>query len=135
MKRLFVNFMTFAAMATALTFTACSSDSDGDDNGNGNGGNGGGTGSSIVVGENILSGTLTGEQTLDAKEYILNGTVIIADGGRLNIPAGTTIKAVKVSAVICWLHREVNSMPMVRRINQSSLRQIQQVRCPDIGVE
>ena len=84
MKRLFVNFMTFAAMATALTFTACSSDSDGDDNGNGNGGNGGGTGSSIVVGENILSGTLTGEQTLDAKEYILNGTVIIADGGRLN---------------------------------------------------
>ena len=93
MKRLFVNFMTFAAMATALTFTACSSDSDGDDNGNGNGGNGGGTGSSIVVGENILSGTLTGEQTQDAKEYILNGTVIIADGGRLNIPAGTTIKA------------------------------------------
>lgn len=46
-----------------------------------------------MVGENILSGTLTGEQTLDAKEYILNGTVIIADGGRLNIPAGTTIKA------------------------------------------
>ena len=93
MKRLFVNLMTFAAMATALTFTACSSDSDGDGNGNGNGGNGEGTGSSIVVGENILSGTLTGEQTLDAKEYILNGTVIIADGGRLNIPAGTTIKA------------------------------------------
>ena len=93
MKRLFVNFMTFAAMATALTFTACSSDSDGDDNGNGNGGNGGGTGSSIVVGENILSGTLTGEQTLESKEYILNGTVIVADGGRLNIPAGTTIKA------------------------------------------
>ena len=30
----------------------------------------GGTGSSIVVGENILSGTLTGEQTLEAKEYI-----------------------------------------------------------------
>lgn len=94
MKRLFVNFMTCAAMATALTFTACSSDSDGDDNDGGNGGNGGGgTGSSIVVGENILSGTLTGEQTLDSKEYILNGTVIIENGGRLNIPAGTTIKA------------------------------------------
>ena len=29
MKRLFVNFMTFAVMATALTLTACSSDSDG----------------------------------------------------------------------------------------------------------
>lgn len=93
MKRLFVNFFMLATMATALTFTACSSDSDGDDSGNGNGGNSGGTGSSIVVGDNILSGTLIGVQTLEAKEYILNGTVIIADGGRLNIPAGTTIKA------------------------------------------
>lgn len=45
------------------------------------------------MGYNILSGTLTGEQTLESKEYILNGTVIVADGGRLNIPAGTTIKA------------------------------------------
>ena len=80
-------------MATALTLAACSSDSDGEGNGNGNGGNGEGTGSSIVVGDNILSGTLTGEQTLESKEYILNGTVIVADGGRLNIPAGTTIKA------------------------------------------
>ena len=93
MKRLFVNFMTCAAMATALTLAACSSDSDGEGNGNGNGGNGEGTGSSIVVGDNILSGTLTGEQTLESKEYILNGTVIVADGGCLNIPAGTTIKA------------------------------------------
>ena len=47
----------------------------------------------MVVGVNILSGTLTGEQTLESKEYILNGTVIVADGGRLNIPAGTTITA------------------------------------------
>lgn len=94
MKRLFVSFMTFALTATALTLTACSSDSDGDGNNDGNGGNGGnGTGSTIVVGENILSGTLTAELTLEAKEYILNGTVIVADGGRLNIPAGTTIKA------------------------------------------
>ena len=38
MKRLFVNFMTFAVMATALTLTACSSDSDGDGDGNGDGG-------------------------------------------------------------------------------------------------
>ena len=43
MKRLFVNFMTFAVMATALTLTACSSDSDGDGDGNGDGGNNGGT--------------------------------------------------------------------------------------------
>ena len=134
MKRLFVNFMTFAAMATALTFTACSSDSDGDDNGNGNGGNGGGTGSSIVVGENILSGTLTGEQTLDAKEYILNGTVIIADGGRLNIPAGTTIKAREGFSSYLLVAQEVSSMPTVRPTNQSSLRQIPPARYPDIGV-
>lgn len=93
MKRLFGNFMMLTAMATALTFTACSSDSDASGDENGDGGNGNGTGSSIVVGENILSGTLTGEQTLEAKEYILNGTVVIADGGRLNIPAGTTVKA------------------------------------------
>ena len=77
MKRLFVNFMTFAVMATALTLTACSSDSDGDGDGNGDGGNNGGTGSSIVVGENILSGTLTGEQTLEAKEYIYSFLIII----------------------------------------------------------
>ena len=32
-------------------------------------------------------------ETLEAKEYILNGTVVIENGGRLNIPAGTTIKA------------------------------------------
>ena len=38
MKRLFVNFMTFAVMATTLTLTACSSDSDGDGDGNGDGG-------------------------------------------------------------------------------------------------
>lgn len=88
-----MNLKTLALMATVLTFTACSSDSDGDGNGNGNGGNEGGTGSSIVVGDNILSGSLNGEQTLEAKEYILNGTVVIEDGGRLNIPAGTTIKA------------------------------------------
>lgn len=90
-----MNLKTLALMATVLTFTACSSDSDGDgnDGNNGNGSNGGGTGSSIVVGDNILSGSLTGEQTLEAKEYILNGTVVIEDGGRLNIPAGTTIKA------------------------------------------
>ena len=83
MKRLFVNFMTCAAMATALTLAACSSDSDGEGNGNGNGGNGEGTGSSIVVGDNILSGTLTGEQTLESKEYILNGLKCFITNGPL----------------------------------------------------
>ena len=128
MKRLFVNFMTFAVMATALTLTACSSDSDGDGDGNGDGGNNGGTGSSIVVGENILSGTLTGEQTLEAKEYILNGTVVIENGGRLNIPAGTTIKAREG-------FRAVNFMLTVQLINRLFSLPIQQPLHPAIGEE
>ena len=97
MKRLFVNFMTCAAMATALTLAACSSDSDGEGNGNGNGGNGEGTGSSIVVGDNILSGTLTGEQTLESNKYILNGTVAAS----ISLPE-QRLKLAKVSAAIFW---------------------------------
>lgn len=121
MKRLFVNFMTCAAMATALTLAACSSDSDGEGNGNGNGGNGEGTGSSIVVGDNILSGTLTGEQTLESKEYILNGTVIVADGGRLNIPAGTTIKAREGFSSYLLVAQGGKLYLMVRQTSRSSL--------------
>lgn len=136
MKRLFVNFMTFAVMATALTLTACSSDSDGDGDGNGDGGNNGGTGSSIVVGENILSGTLTGEQTLEAKEYILNGTVVIENGGRLNIPAGTTIKAREgFSSYLLVAHRAVNFMLTVQLINRLFSLPIQQPLHPAIGEE
>ena len=135
MKRLFVNFMTFAVMATALTLTACSSDSDGDGNGNGDGGNNGGTGSSIVVGENILSGTLTGEQTLEAKEYILNGTVVIENGGRLNIPAGTTIKAREGFSSYLLVAKAVNFMLTVQLINRLFSLPIQQPLHPAIGEE
>lgn len=135
MKRLFVNFMTFAVMATALTLTACSSDSDGDGDGNGNGGNNGGTGSSIVVGENILSGTLTGEQTLEAKEYILNGTVVIEDGGRLNIPAGTTIKAREGFSSYLLVAQGVNFMLTVPLTSLSFSQPTQRVPHPVIGEE
>ena len=55
MKRLFVNFMTFAVMATALTLTACSSDSDGDGDGNGDGGNNGGRSEERRVGKECRS--------------------------------------------------------------------------------
>ena len=135
MKRLFVNFMTFAVMATALTLTACSSDSDGDGDGNGDGGNNGGTGSSIVVGENILSGTLTGEQTLEAKEYILNGTVVIENGGRLNIPAGTTIKAREGFSSYLLVAQGGKLMLTVQLINRLFSLPIQQTLHPAIGEE
>jgi hypothetical protein len=87
-----------AIMAIAISMAACSGDDNNNDGpGNNNGGdNGGGKKppvSSIVSGGNLLSGILTGEETLEAKEYILNGTVVIAEGGRLNIPAGTVVKA------------------------------------------
>lgn len=85
MKRLFLNFMVCVAMATTFTLASC-----GDDN---EGGDGTGEGSSIVFNGNTLTGALSGEEVLEAKEYILSGTVLIEEGGELTIPAGTTIKA------------------------------------------
>lgn len=85
MKRLFMNFMAYAAMATAITLTSCGDDNEGD--------NGSKEGNSIVFNGNTLTGSLNGEEILEAKEYILSGTVVIEEGGELTIPAGTTIKA------------------------------------------
>lgn len=46
--------------------------------------------------ETLLSGTITDTKTLDAdKVYTITGPVIIENGGVLDIPAGTTIKAKK----------------------------------------
>lgn len=43
-----------------------------------------------------LSGSITGTKTLDANiTYTLSGALVVEDGGVLNIPAGTTIKAKK----------------------------------------
>ncbi|MDX1396401.1 MAG: hypothetical protein R3195_18615, partial [Gemmatimonadota bacterium] len=43
--------------------------------------------------DNILSGTITGNVTLDSSiDYLIQGTVIVEDGGVLNIPAGTTLR-------------------------------------------
>lgn len=83
MKKLFLTFMTCAALATASTFTACSDDDE------------------TVIGggeeepqTEELSGTITGTKTLDAKnEYLLAGTLIVPEGATLEIPAGTIIKA------------------------------------------
>lgn len=79
MKKNFL-FSAFAAvMFAAMGLTSC------------NNGNGGGT---DTPEDNVLSGTITDTRTLDASvEYILDGTLVVEDGGVLNIPAGTTIKA------------------------------------------
>lgn len=85
MKKLFLAFMTYAALAGATTFTSCSDDNDPT-------GNDGGEESKTEE----LSGSITGTKTLDAKnEYLLTGTLIVQEGATLEIPAGTTIKAQK----------------------------------------
>ena len=74
----------------AMLFTGCSTDDTADVilNVNNGGSNGGGsTGTTI-------SGTYTSDLTLEAgTEYTLNGSLIMATGTTLTIPAGTTIKA------------------------------------------
>jgi len=84
MKR---NFLLGLAVVATL-FTACSTDDTADIvlNLNG-GGNPGATGTTI-------SGTFTSDLTLDAgTDYTLNGSLIMAAGTTLTIPAGTTINA------------------------------------------
>lgn len=44
--------------------------------------------------QNVLSGEMTGDMTLDASTvYTLSGRFVVSDGTTLNIPAGTIIKA------------------------------------------
>ncbi|MDR0892089.1 MAG: hypothetical protein LBN24_05695 [Mediterranea sp.] len=93
MKRMMMNIKTLAILATVTSMAACSSDDSNRTENKGGDKEGDKPVSSIVQSGNLLSGTLTAEETLESKEYILNGTVVIAEGGRLNIPAGTTIKA------------------------------------------
>lgn len=70
-------------VATSTTFISCSSDDDS-------------SSTPIVVTEDELVGNISGERTLDASIiYTITGPVIVEEGGVLNIPAGTTIKAKK----------------------------------------
>lgn len=67
--------------------------SDGVQNGDETGVDCGGSCTACVV-DNKLEGDLTSEKTLDASTvYELTGAYVIQDGGKLTIPAGTTIKA------------------------------------------
>ncbi|QYS88095.1 hypothetical protein [Flavobacterium davisii] len=56
--------------------------------------------STTPIGTENLSGTITNNTTLTAsKTYYLNGSLIIDNGGTLNIPAGTIIKSKKDLAI------------------------------------
>ena len=80
--------LLFGLAIASMLFTACSTDDTADVILNiNNAGNTGSTGTTI-------SGTFTSNLTLEAgTDYTLNGSLIMASGTTLTIPAGTTIKA------------------------------------------
>ncbi|MDD4777047.1 MAG: hypothetical protein PHV53_02040 [Fermentimonas sp.] len=80
MKKVLFGFLMFAAMMTPFVLTSCDDDTDEKE---------------VPKEEDKeLVGTIAEARTLDASvEYLLTGPVIIQDGGTLNIPAGTVIKA------------------------------------------
>lgn len=87
MKKVVLTAMAFAALLSMPVFTSCSDDEAPNGGNNGEGGQ-------VVTEE--LSGTVEGVMKLDAtKEYQLTGTLTVADGGVLEIPAGTVIRAQK----------------------------------------
>ncbi len=80
MKKFRLNNAVIALLMVAITFVSCSKDEN----------------SETKVTAADLSGSITGVKTLDAGvTYTITGPVIVEDGGELNIPAGTTIKAKK----------------------------------------
>lgn len=79
MKKIFFNFLMFAALLTQVLLISCDAN---EDKGIG------------PVEDNKLSGSIKDTRTLDANvEYLLTGPLLVEEGGVLNIPAGTTIKA------------------------------------------
>src|SRR5690554_5435307 len=82
MKKVLFGFLMFAAMMTPLVLTSCDDDAEEKE--------------VPKEEEKELVGTITEARTLEATvEYLLTGPVIVQDGGTLNIPAGTVIKAEK----------------------------------------
>lgn len=80
MKKYFLNLMAAAMMVATATFVSC------DNSGN----------EAPDPTGNTLSGSITETKVLDANTvYTITGPVIVEDGGALDIPAGTTIKAQK----------------------------------------
>lgn len=82
MKKILFSFMMFAAMLAPVVLTSCGKDDNGTD--------------PQPTEDNKLSGSIQNTRTLDASvQYLLTGPLIVEEGGTLNIPAGTTIKAQK----------------------------------------
>ena len=80
MKKSFLSFLVAAAFLAPVVLTSCNNTPDED----------------FDTKKENLSGTITEAVTLDASvEYLLNGPLLVEEGGTLTIPAGTTIKAKK----------------------------------------
>ena len=81
MKKILFSLVMLAAMLTPVVLTSCGSDDPVDP---------------TPMEDKNLSGSITTTRTLDASvEYLLDGPLLVEDGGVLNIPAGTVIKAKK----------------------------------------
>ena len=78
----FMKLASFAMLFATATLTSCNSDDEGNN--------------PVPVSESELVGSIDGSRTLDASvTYTITGPVIVEDGGVLNIPAGTMIRAKK----------------------------------------
>lgn len=82
MKKQFFNFIAIAMLLVSFTMVSCKDKTEEK------------TGVDALIEQGILTGELDHAVTLDASvTYKLTGTFIVKNGGVLNIPAGTTIKA------------------------------------------
>ncbi|MDR2911670.1 MAG: hypothetical protein LBV47_09985 [Bacteroidales bacterium] len=82
-SKFFWNLLMAAALVAPVVLTSCKGDDEGDD-------------PTPPPVESNLSGSVANAKTLDASvAYTLDGPLIVEDGGVLDIPAGTTIKAKK----------------------------------------
>lgn len=83
MKKQFFNVIALVAIVFSLTMVSCTESTEDVK-----------TGVDALIAEGVLTGELDHSVTLDAAvTYKLTGTFVVAEGGVLNIPAGTTIKA------------------------------------------
>ncbi len=93
MKKFLLSIMMMATISAPAVLTSCGSDDPKPE---------------PPVTESELKGSITTTQTLDAAiTYTITGPVIVEDGGVLNIPAGTMIKAKKMDSAIIFSYCKV----------------------------